>query len=82
MRNMLKRIFTIAIGKKYAKQAKYPSLSCMLNSPHTLRAVITDLPEMLKDFYDIIIPYNNKDDPFSLKTRLYELSLFEKNIIP
>jgi len=73
-------ILTIAIGKKYAKQAKYLAYSCMINSPNILRAVITDLPDSLNDYYDIIIPYNTQDDPFSLKTRLYEFSPFRKTL--
>ena len=73
-------ILTIAIGKSYAKQAKYLAYSCMLNSPNTLRAVITNEADALKDYYDFIIPYNNSDDPFSLKTRIYELSPFEKTL--
>jgi len=75
-----KGIITIAIGEKYAGQAIYLSYSCMLNSPHTIRAVITDLPEKLSNFYDIIIPYNNQNDPFSVKTKLFELSPFEKTL--
>jgi len=75
-----KGIITIAIGKKYAKQAKYLALSCMLNSPHTLRAVITDSPDLLKNYYDIIIPWDNNDDPFSIKTRVFEFSPFEKTL--
>jgi len=75
-----KGILTIAIGKKYVNQAKYLASSCMLNSPHSLRAVITDLPDSLVNFYDIIIPYNDKADPFSIKTRLYEFSPFDKTL--
>jgi len=75
---MEKGILTIAIGKKYITQAKYLSLSCKLNSPHTLRAVITNFPDKLKDYYDYIIPFNKNDDPFSIKTRLYEFSPFNK----
>jgi hypothetical protein len=52
----------------------------MLNSAHTTRAVITNFPDLLKDYYDIIIPWNSQDDPFSVKTRLYELSPFEKTL--
>jgi len=75
-----KGIITIAIGKKYAKQAKYLALSCIINSPHTIRAVITDSPGFLSNFYDIIIPWNNNDDPFSIKTRIYDFSPFEYTI--
>jgi len=75
-----KGIITIAIGKKYAKQAKYLAYSCMLNAPHTLRAVITDSPDALSNFYDLIIPYNKQGDPFSIKTRLFELSPFQKTL--
>jgi hypothetical protein len=75
-----KGILTIAIGKKYVKQAMYLAYSCMLNAPHTLRAVITDSPDTLSNFYDIIIPYHDNDDPFSIKTRLFELSPFQKTL--
>ena len=73
-------ILTIAIGKRYACQAKYLAYSCILNSPQTLRAVITDSPDILFNYYDIIIPYNVSDDPFSIKTRLFEFSPFEKTL--
>ena len=76
-----KGIITIAIGKKYAEQAKYLSLSCILNSPHTLRAVITDCPDILKNFYDYIIPYNESFGyPFLLKTCLYIHTPFERTL--
>jgi hypothetical protein len=66
-----KGLLTIGVGKKYAQDAKYLALSGILNSPHTLRAVITDFPELLAGYYDIVIPYtSNLGDPFSLKTRL------------
>ena len=77
---MLNGIITISIGKKYVKQAKYLAYSCMLNSPHTLRAVITDSADQLTNFYDIIIPYNKQNDPFSIKTCLFELSPFDKTL--
>lgn len=80
MNKISKGILTIAIGKKYTVQAKYLAYSCMLNSPHTLRAVITDSPDMLDSCYDIVIPYKDHDDPFSIKTRLYELSPFEETL--
>jgi hypothetical protein len=75
-----KGIITIAIGKKYAKQAKYLALSCKLNASDTRRAVITDKPELLNDFYDIIIHWDNNDDPFSVKTRIFELSPFDNTL--
>ena len=76
-----KGLITISIGEKYVKQAKYLAYSCMLNSPHTIRAVITDQPECLKNFYDIVIPFETKnDDPFSVKTRLYQYAPFEKTL--
>jgi len=77
MTNTHRGILTIAIGKKYANQAKYLAHSCMINSPHTIRAVVTDSPDHLQNYFDIIIPFNNECDPFSIKTRLYELSPFE-----
>ncbi len=73
-------IITIAVGKKYVNQAKYLARSCMLNSPHTIRAAITDLPDLLSDYYDIIIPWNCDEDPFSIKTRLYEFSPFNNTL--
>ena len=75
-----KGILTIAVGKKYINQAKYLARSCMLNSPLTMRAVITDSLNELGAFFDIIIPWKGNEDPFSIKTRLYELSPFEKTI--
>ncbi|MDR2073421.1 MAG: hypothetical protein LBP60_08325 [Spirochaetaceae bacterium] len=76
-----KGLITIAIGKKYACQAKYLAYSCMLNSPHTLRSVITDQPEFLTAFYDIIIPFDREcKDIFSLKTRLHLYTPIEKTL--
>lgn len=76
-----KGILTIAIGKKYALQAKYLALSCIVNSPHTLRAVITDYPDILTNFYDQIIPYNESlGNPFYIKTCLYKYTPFEKTL--
>lgn len=80
MISLTKGIITIAIGKKYVQMAKYLAYSCMLNAPHILRAVITDNPELLNDFYDFILPYNCKDDPFSIKTRLYTFTPFYKTL--
>lgn len=74
-------IITIAIGKKFIKQAKYLSLSCMLHTPHTARAVITDNPESLTAYYDIILPYNSEyGNPFSTKTRLHLYTPFYKTL--
>jgi hypothetical protein len=76
-----KGILTIAIGKKYISQAKYLARSCMLHSPHTLRAVVTDNPKLLYAFYDILIPYNpDFGDPFTTKTCLYLYTPFEKTV--
>jgi hypothetical protein len=73
-------VFTIAIGKKFIRQAKYLALSCLLRSPQTLRAVITDCDE-LKQYYDIIIPYTSDfGDPFSLKTKLHLYTPFKKTV--
>jgi hypothetical protein len=72
-------IITIAIGEKYAKQAKSLACSCMLHSPWTIRAVITDRTELLAPYYDIIIPYKaGYGQPFSLKTQLYKFSPFNE----
>jgi hypothetical protein len=76
-----KGLLTIAIGKKYIKQAKYLAYSALLRIPHILRAVITDRPELLADFYDLTIPYNpDFGDPFATKTRLYCYSPFEETL--
>jgi hypothetical protein len=76
-----KGIITIAVGKKYAKQAKYLALSCMVHAPHIPRAVITDCGAYLKPFFDIIIDY--KEDlgaPFETKTLIHLYTPFEKNL--
>jgi hypothetical protein len=76
-----KGLLTIAIGEKYARQAKYLALSCILNIPHIIRSVITDYPELLRKYYDILIPYRDIDgDPFSVKTRLFAYTPFEKTM--
>ena len=75
-----KGLLTIAIGKKYVKQAKYLAYSCMLNSPHTLRAAVTNFPDKLSPYYDFTIPWTDSCDPFSIKTRIYELSPFNKTL--
>jgi hypothetical protein len=76
-----KGIITIAIGKKYAVQAKYLAYSCLLHVPHILRAVITDIPDLLSPFYDIIVPFDRDgDDPFSVKTCLPHYTPFEKTL--
>jgi hypothetical protein len=78
---MTKGIITIAVGKKYIAQAKALSRSCALNSPHSIRAVVTDLPDALVNYYDIIVPYNPAyGDPFATKTRLYLYTPFEKTL--
>jgi hypothetical protein len=76
-----KGLLTIAIGKKYIRQAKYLAYSCMLHAPHVLRSVVTDKPELLADFYDMVIPYNpDYGDPFAAKTRLSLYTPFEKTL--
>jgi hypothetical protein len=74
-----KGLLTIALGKKYLKQAKYFAYSAMLNAPNVLRAVITDRPNVLSPFFDFIIPYKSKyGDPFTTKTRLHLYTPFHK----
>jgi hypothetical protein len=73
-------ILTVAIGKKYAAQAKYLALSCMLHAPHIPRAVITDQEKFLSPYYDICIPPDPDCKPFALKTRLYHYTPFEKTL--
>jgi hypothetical protein len=76
-----KGLITIAIGKKYIKQAKYLAYSAMLNAPNVLRAVITNKPEMLSRFYDFVIPYKSEyGDPFASKTRLHLYTPFYKTV--
>jgi CTP:phosphocholine cytidylyltransferase-like protein len=74
-------LITIAIGKKYAIQAKYLAYSCMLHAPHIIRAVITDQHETLAPYYDILIPYNPEyGNPFATKTRLHLYTPFKKTL--
>jgi hypothetical protein len=74
-------LITIAIGSRYVLQAKYLALSCMINSPLMLRAAITDFPELLKNYFDIIISYtSDMGDPFSIKTKLYQYTPFIKTL--
>ena len=64
-------ILTLAIGKKYRKQAKYLAYSCILNSPSLPRAIITDDCDYFKELYDIVIKYDeNMGNPFEVKLRL------------
>jgi hypothetical protein len=78
---MTSGLITIAIGKMYISQAKYLALSAILNAPRVIRAVITDSPESLAAYYDLIIPYNPEyGDPFATKTRLYVYTPFEKTL--
>jgi hypothetical protein len=74
-------ILTLALGAKYAAQAQYLALSCVLNSPHTLRAVITDRPETLTPYYDLVIPCREEfGHPFRVKTRLNRYTPFENTL--
>ncbi|AEF80726.1 glycosyltransferase [Leadbettera azotonutricia] len=76
-----KGIITIAIGKKFINQAKYLAYSCMLHTPHTIRAVITDTPDLLSGYFDFIIPYNQEySNPFIVKTRLHIYTPFDKTL--
>ena len=76
-----KGILTIAIGKKYAKQAKYLALSCMIHSPQIPRAVITDHGAYLSPFFDRIIDYDpGLGAPFETKTRIDIYSPFKKTL--
>jgi hypothetical protein len=76
-----KGLITIAIGKKYALQAKYLAYSCMLHAPNIIRAVITDVPDILNSYYDIVIPYNTEDgNPFTIKLKLPLYTPFEKTL--
>jgi hypothetical protein len=76
-----KGLITIAIGKKYIRQARYLAYSALLHAPHVIRAVVTDRPELLADYYDITIPYNpDYGDPFAAKTRLYLYTPFERTL--
>jgi hypothetical protein len=76
-----KGLITIAIGKKYIVQAKSLSRSSMLHAPNTIRAVMTDIPEDLKDYYDIVIPYKQEyGNPFALKLKLPLYAPFDKTL--
>jgi hypothetical protein len=74
-------LITIAIGKKYISQARYLAYSALVHTPHILRAVVTDKPELLADFYDMVIPHNpDYGDPFATKMRLYLYTPFEETL--
>jgi hypothetical protein len=74
-------ILTLAIGRKFAIQAKYLSLSCMLHAHHIPRAVITDCPRLLENYYDILIPYKSEyGNPFASKTRLHLYTPFDATL--
>jgi hypothetical protein len=74
-------LITIAIGKKYASEARYLAYSCMIHAPHITRSVITDQVDYLKEYFDVIIPYEKYfGDPFILKTRLPIYTPFEKTM--
>jgi hypothetical protein len=74
-------LITIAIGKKYISQARNLAYSALLRVPHVMRAVVTDRPELLADFYDMVIPHNlDYGDPFAAKTRLYLYTPFEETL--
>jgi hypothetical protein len=76
-----KGLITIAIGKKYVRQARHLAYSAMLRAPQVLRAVVTDQEESLADFYDTVIPYNpGYGDPFAAKTRLHLYTPFEETL--
>jgi hypothetical protein len=76
-----KGLLTIAIGKKYIRQARYLAYSAILHAPYVLRAVVTDRPEMLSDLYDMAVSYNpNFGDPFSAKTRLHLYTPFTETL--
>ncbi|MDR2210644.1 MAG: hypothetical protein LBO65_04145 [Spirochaetaceae bacterium] len=74
-------ILTIAIGRKFAIQARYLSISCMLHAPDIPRAVITDCPRMLEDYYDVVLPYKSEyGNPFASKTRLHLYTPFDMTL--
>jgi hypothetical protein len=78
---MQRGFITIAIGKKYALQAKYLALSAILHVPHIARAVVTDCPEILDSYYDFVIPYKSEyGNPFALKLRAHLYSPFEQTL--
>jgi hypothetical protein len=80
MENNTRGIITIAVGKKFIRQAKYLALSCVLHYPQIPRAVITDGSDLEK-YFDIIIPYRGDfGNPFSLKTKLDIYSPFENTL--
>ncbi|GAB6392368.1 MAG: hypothetical protein TREAZ_0686 [Treponematales bacterium] len=79
--NIKKGVITIAIGKKYADNAKYLALSAMLHAPHLHRAVITDCPKIVESYYDFVIPFDGDAmNPFALKTRVYRYTPFEQTL--
>lgn len=78
---MDKGILTLAIGRKYNKQAKYLAYSCILHSPWLPRAIITDDCEYFSRLYDITIQYTeDMGDPFSVKLKLHRYSPFGETL--
>jgi hypothetical protein len=74
-------LITIAIGEKYVRQAKQLAYSATLRVPQVLRAVVTDKPELLVNFYDMVIPYNPEyGNPFASKMRLHLYTPFEETL--
>jgi hypothetical protein len=73
-------IITLAVGKKFVRQARYLAYSCMLHCPEILRAIITDRNDDVKDLYDFIIPYNSNADPFETKLLLNKHTPFQETL--
>jgi len=82
METLAKRgILTLAVGKKFNRQAKYLAYSCILHSASLPRAIITDECDCFKDLYDIIIPYTaDMGDPFRVKLRLHHYTPFYETL--
>ncbi|NMC99445.1 MAG: hypothetical protein GYA62_06980 [Bacteroidales bacterium] len=76
-----KGILTIAIGKRYYNQAILLAKSAILNSPYTLRAIVTDKPEYFNGYFDYCIKYNEPfANAFKIKLQLMNYSPFEKTL--
>jgi hypothetical protein len=73
-------IITLAVGKKFVRQARYLAYSCMLHCPEILRAIITDRNDDAKNLYDFIIPYDKNADPFETKLLLNRHTPFQKTL--
>jgi len=76
-----KGIITLAVGKKYNRQAKYLARSCILHCPSLPRAIITDDCAYFKGLYDVVIQYTaDMGNPFEVKLKLHLFTPFPETL--